>query len=262
MLLPVPADDLSDADLDAAYSWPGDPDRLPWLRANMVSTVDGAARSPDGLSATISSDADRRVFGRLRGLADLVLAGAGTARAEGYRPARVRPELLERRRAAGQADVPVIALVSRSLDLDLRSDLFAQATARTVVVTCAASDPARRARVADVADVVVAGGHDVDLVAAVAALRERGLVRVHAEGGPHLLADLAAAGLLDELLLTVSPLLAGGSYSAHGQDGPSTQVPRILAGAALPDAPRALRLHHVLEDADTLFLSYRRSGEG
>ena len=58
---------------------PGDPDRLPWLRANMVTTVDGAGRSPDGLSAGISNDADRRVFGRLRGLADVVLAG-GTSR--------------------------------------------------------------------------------------------------------------------------------------------------------------------------------------
>ena len=252
MLLPVPAENLTDADLDAVYVWPGDPAREPWLRANMVMTADGAARSPDGLSANISSDADRRVFGRLRGLADVVLVGAGTARWEGYRPARVRAELIDRRRAAGQTDVPVVALVSRSLDLDLDSDLLARPAVRTLVITCASSDPVRRARVSEVADVVVAGGSVVDLPAAVAALRDRGLRRVHAEGGPHLLADLAAADLLDELLLTVSPLLAGGSYES------GTSIPRILAGASLADAPRRLRLHHVLEDDGTLLLSYRR----
>ncbi len=251
MLLPVPADDLSDADLDRAYAWPGDPDLLPWLRANMVATVDGAAGSPDGRSATISSDADRRVFGRLRALADVVLVGAGTARTEGYRPARVRPELAERRRASGQTAVPAIALVTRSLDLDLGSELFADAPVRTVVVTAASSDPDRRSRVAEVADLVVAGEADVDLSLAVAALRERGLQRIHAEGGPRLLGDLTAADLVDELLLTVTPLLAGGSY-----DGDAT-VPRVLAGTPLPGSPRPLRLHHLLEDDGSLFLSYR-----
>ena len=251
MLLPVPADDLSDADVDAAYAWPGDPDRVPWLRANMVSTVDGAARSPDGHSAAISSDADRRVFGRLRALADVVLVGAGTARAEGYRPARVRPELAGRRRSAGQTDVPAVALVTRSLDLDLDSDLVARAPVRTIVITCSSSDPALRARVAATTDVVVAGGEDVDLALAVRMLHERGLWRIHAEGGPTLLADLAAADVLDELLLTVSPLLAGGRYAA------ATDVPRILSGAPLPDAPRPLLLHHLLEEGGSLFLSYR-----
>ncbi len=251
MLLPVPVDHLSDVDVDLAYAWPGDPEPLPWLRANMVATVDGAAGSPDGRSATISSDADRRVFGRLRGLADVVLVGAGTARTEGYRPARVRPEHAERRRAAGQTDVPAIALVTRSLDLDLGSDLLARSTVRTVVVTSASSDPGRRARVAEVADLIVAGEDQVDLALAVTALRERGLRRIHAEGGPRLLGDLAAADLLDELLLTVSPLLAGGAY------GDDHAVPRILAGAPLPRSPRPLRLHHLLEDDGSLFLSYR-----
>jgi riboflavin biosynthesis pyrimidine reductase len=249
MLLPVPADDLGDADIDAAYAWPGDPDRLPWLRANMVATADGAARSPDGRSATISTDADRRIFGRLRGLADVVLVGAGTARDEGYRPARVRPALTERRRAAGQTDVPAIALVTRSLKLDLDTDLLARATVRTIVITCAASDPGPRSRVAETTDLVVAGEDDVDLGLAVAALHDRGLHRIHAEGGPRLLADLAAADLLDELLLTVSPMLAGGSY-----DG--TAVSRILAGAPLPGAPRPLHLRHLLEEDGSLFLSY------
>jgi riboflavin biosynthesis pyrimidine reductase len=93
----------------------------------------------------------------------------------------------------------------------------------------------------------------VDLAAALAALREQGLARIHAEGGPHLLADLVAADLLDELLLSVSPVLAGGSY-ASGE-----QVLRILAGSPIPGAPLDLTLHHLLEEDGALFLSYRRA---
>ena len=121
MLLPVAHEGLTDEDLDRVYAWPDWPVPTAWLRANMVTTADGAARSPDGLSAGISSDADRRVFGRLRGLADVVLAGAGTVRAEGYKPAKVKPEFADRRAAAHQTPVPAIAVVSRSLELDLGS---------------------------------------------------------------------------------------------------------------------------------------------
>jgi riboflavin-specific deaminase-like protein len=252
MLLPVRRDGLTDADLDAAYGWPGWPDPLPWVRANMVATVDGAARAPDGVSHGISSEADRRVFGRLRGLADVVLAGAGTVRQEGYRPASPKPEFAERRAAAGQAPVPVIAVLTRTLSVDLSAPLFTEGAVRTILITCAASDEGARRRAAEVADVVVAGDADVDLAAALESLRSRGLTRVHCEGGPTLLAQLVAADLLDELLLTVSPLLAGGAYSDEDP------VPRILSGDALPDAPRPMTLHHLLEEDGSLFLSYRR----
>ena len=253
MLLPEAIANLTDDDLDAAYAWPGGPERQPWVRANMVASLDGAARSPDGLSAGISGDADRRVFGRLRALADVVLAGAGTVRAEGYRPARVKPEFAVRRAAAGQTTVPAIAVVSRSLRLDLASPLFTEAAVRTIVITTTGSDASARARTAEVADGIEAGESDVDLVAAVAALRERGLHRIHAEGGPTLLGQLAASHLLDEILLTVSPVLAGGAFA----DG--DPVSRILANAVLNDAPRPMHLHHLLEDDGTLFLRYRAS---
>ena len=252
LLLPYLRDDLTNDDLDEVYAWPGWPEPLPWLRANMVATADGSARSPGGLSEGISSRGDKRVFGRLRAFADVVLAGAGTARAEGYRPAKVKPGAAERRAAAGQARVPAIALVTRSLHLDLASPLFTEPLVPTIVITSASSDRDRRAQVARVADVVVAGDQEIDLRVALAVLHERGLVRVHGEGGPHLLGDLAAAGVLDELLLTVSPLLAGGSYA----DG--TDIYRVLAGGPVPDAPQKLALHHVLEDDGSLFLSYRR----
>ena len=248
MLLPEPSGELTDEGLDRAYAWP---DSGPWVRANMVTTLDGAARSPDGLSAGISSDADRRVFGRLRGLADVVLAGAGTARDEGYRPARVKADFADRRAEAGQSPVPAIALVSGSLRLDLTASLFTEPVVPTIVITSSASDPVRRAAVAEVADVIVAGDDQVDLAVALEALRSRGFSRIHVEGGPSLLADLVAHQLLDELLLTVSPLVAGGGYPS------GLPIPRILAGAALPGAPRAVELRQVIEDHGTLFLAYQ-----
>jgi riboflavin biosynthesis pyrimidine reductase len=252
MLLPDPREGLTDLDLDSAYAWPGWPQPTPWVRANMVATVDGAARAPDGVSHGISSDADRRVFGRLRGLADVVLAGAGTVRQEGYRPARPKPDFAERRAATGQSTVPAIAVLTRTLAVDLSAPLFTEAVERTILLTCAASDADVRRRAAEVADVVVVGDADVDFVAALDALRDRGLARVHCEGGPTLLAQLVAADLLDELLLTISPLLAGGTYTDRAP------LNRILSGAELPDAPRPMALHHVLEDEGSLFLSYRR----
>ena len=248
MLLPTFRADLDDDELDAAYAWPDEPH---WLRANMVSTVDGAARSGEGLSQGISSDADRAVFGRLRALADVVLAGASTVREEGYRPAKVKPRYAEQRREAHQSPVPAIALVSRSLAMDLSAPLFTEATVPTIVITCAASDKAARDRVAETAEVLVHGTDDVDLVAAVAALQERGLGRIHCEGGPQLLAQLTAAGLLDELLLSLSPMLAGGGYESR------SDILRILTGAVLPGGPHPLRLDQLLEAAGSLFLRYR-----
>ncbi len=246
MLHPTPAG-LDDAGLAAAYAWP---DAERWLRANMVSTIDGAARSPDGLSHGISSDADRHVFGRLRVTADVVLVGASTVREEQYRPVRPRAADVEARRDRGQGPAPQVAVVSRSLALDLAGPLFQQPVTRTLVLTCASAPRDARTRVSEVADLVVCGDDDVDLATAVAELSGRGHARIHSEGGPHLLAGLVAAGVLDELLLTVSPLLAGGGYEDR------SDITRILAGRVLPGAPRPMRLRHVLEDGGTLFLSY------
>src|SRR6478672_11033193 len=74
--------DLDDDALRAAYA----PPRLPWLRLNFVSTVDGAVDGADGKSGSINTEADHRVFRVLREIADVVVVGAGTVRAEGYRP--------------------------------------------------------------------------------------------------------------------------------------------------------------------------------
>jgi riboflavin biosynthesis pyrimidine reductase len=212
-------------DLEQAYVLPAG---RPWLRAMMVCTLDGAVRSPAGLSAGISGPGDRAVFAMGRRTADVVLVGAGTARAEGYGPAKVP-----------------IALVTARLDLDLGAALFVEAEHRTILLTVAAVGPARLEAAAEVADVVVCGQAEVDLRLAVAALRERGLHRVVCEGGPALLAAVCAAGLLDELCLTLSPLLAGAG-DAGG---------RLLGMPALP-GPLSLRLGQVLEEDGFLFTRY------
>nr|WP_196791890.1 pyrimidine reductase family protein [Motilibacter deserti] len=238
-MLPVPAVEGLDIDaLFAAYACPDGP----WLRANMVASLDGAA-STDGRSGGLSGPADKRVFRVLRALADVVLVGAGTARAEGYAAVQPHETYPERRVAAGRPPTAAIAVVTRALDLDLTSALFA-GPARTVVLTCAAAGADRIAAARRVADVDVVGEQTVDVPAAVNALRRRGFASVLCEGGPSLLRDVAAAGLLDELCLTVSPQLRGGGAG------------RLLVGPGL-EPPARLSLASLLEEDGELFLRYR-----
>ncbi|MFD9909564.1 pyrimidine reductase family protein [Streptomyces sp. NPDC059063] len=232
-------------ELADAYAYPAGPGA--WLRANMVSTLDGAAQH-DGRSQPISSATDMRIFGTLRGLADAVVVGAQTVRQEGYRPARAREAFAARRAAAGQAPAPAVAVVSASLDLDFTLPLFTAPLTPTLVVTGAAApadrlDAARKAGV----EVVIAGdGAVVEPARVVGELGERGLTRLLTEGGPRLLGQFVAADVLDELCLTVSPMLTAGAAQ------------RIAGGPALA-VPERFALTSVLEEAGFLFTRYRRS---
>jgi riboflavin biosynthesis pyrimidine reductase len=149
------------------------------------------------------------VFGVLRALADVVLVGAGTARAEAYRPAKISERWAGLRE--GRTPSPPIAVVTGRLALDPADPLLAAAPAhaRTILITAESAPADRRAALAARADVIVAGERHVDLPAAIDALGALGHRRILTEGGPHLLGQIAEAGLLDELCLTVSPLLAG-----------------------------------------------------
>ncbi|MFE4515001.1 pyrimidine reductase family protein [Kitasatospora sp. NPDC056783] len=239
------ADPAALESLAAVYAYPEQVNQgRPWLRANMVSGLDGAARL-DGLSDGLSGDADKRIFGVLRALSDVVLVGAETVRAEGYRPARAREEFAAARAAAGQAPAPAIAVVSRSLRLDLTAPLFTEPLVRTVVITTEDAPEERRREVAEVADLVLAGTGSVDPRVAVAALAGRGWTRLLTEGGPRLLGQLAAAGLLDELCLSLAPLLTGGD------------APRVLDAARMPDVQR-MRLVSLIEQKGFLFTRYLR----
>lgn len=214
------------------------------LRANMVASVDGAA-AVEGRVGLLTGPADHRLLVLLRSLCDVLLVGAGTVRAEGYGPVRARPELAEVRRALGQAAHPRLAVLTRNVDLDLRSPAFTDAPERPIVVTTKAAGRDRLRAAGEVAEVLVAGEHSVDLGLARSLLADLELARILTEGGPTLLAALYAADLVDELCLAVSPVITGSSG------------PRLLDGPALPQ-PRSLRLGQVCERDDFLFLRYQR----
>ncbi|MFT3662577.1 MAG: dihydrofolate reductase family protein [Gordonia sp. (in: high G+C Gram-positive bacteria)] len=207
------------------YAYPADDvDGRPFLRANFVTSVDGAA-AVDGRSGGLGSHGDRLLFGILRELSDAVLVGAATALAEDYGVPAARPD----------GSRPALVLASRSLDVP---DDYAPAfDAGTLIATCAAAPRERRARLlAAGATPVDCGVDTVEPARLRAVLAERGLRRVLCEGGPRLHAELIAAGVLDQLALTLSPNLTGG-------DGP-----RIAHGAAPAGGLSPVRLRHLIGD--------------
>lgn len=245
--------DREQTDLHAHYA-------VNWLdrggvRANFIASIDGAI-SLDGKSRGLQTPGDNRVFSALRDLADVVLVGSGTARAEGYSPAVPSAERKAIRSRWGLPEIPVVAVVSASLDLDLTLSLFsgADAAAPTVVVTGSAAPVHRRNDIIDLAasnaaleliEVRSTPDGGVDLAAAVEELRARGLTRILLEGGPRLMASAVRARTLDELCLTISPMLAGPG------------APRIVAGAEWPaDFLPQLRLTGLLAEDDALFCRY------
>lgn len=225
-----------------AYALPDDGNLH--LRVNMVTSIDGAA-AVDGRVGVLSGTADGVLLHELRSLCDVLLVGAGTIRAEGYGPIRLGEEQRRRRAERGQREVPRLAVLTRSLDLDLTRPVFTRATARPLLVTTERASAERRRAAGDVADVVVAGDADVDLGLALEELAARGMPKVLSEGGPHVLAAMFAAHLVDELCLAVAPVVTAGHEL------------RITAGPALPEATR-MHLDQVLEKDEFLFLRYTR----
>jgi riboflavin biosynthesis pyrimidine reductase len=231
-LLPHPLEDLDPVEAHAAAERPRPPGR-PWLLVNMVASADGAT-AIDGVSGGLGGPADKAVFRAIRGSADVVLAAAGTVRAEGYGPPKTHPDVQAARRARGQQPHPRIAIVSGSLDLDPATELFADAAEPPLVFTTAEAAAAAPDALAAVADLRPAGTGSVDLVVVLAELGRLGVGTVACEGGPSLNGQLIAADLVDELDLTTSPLLVGGDSrrAAVGGDG----TPRRFAIAHLWEA--------------------------
>lgn len=243
-LLPTSVDQV---ELRPYYAVPLEPGTLMTanlVRANMVTSLDGAA-AVGGRVGPLSNPVDRSLLHLMRSLADVVLVGAATVRIERYRPVRLAEAECRERRDAGQAAVPPIAVVTRAGDLDLESAFFTQAKARPIVLTTEGASLDRRAAMTEVAEVVVAGTDSVDLTAGLDALRERGLCHVLCEGGPRVLTQLVEADLLDELCLTLSPRLAGWQ-------------PVHLGSGVMLERPRQLQLRHILEDQGSLYLRYSR----
>lgn len=225
----------------------------PWLRANMIASTDGAA-ALDGLSGTLSGQADRMVFTVLRSLADVILVGAGTVRAERYRPVSAAG-IWTALRPAGAA-LPAIAVVTRSPSADALATLLGKPGSEPpIVLTTASAAASGEAALAGRARVIAAGAQRVEVRAAVTALARLGYRQILAEGGPSLLGQLVDAGLLDELCVTVSPVLAAGFAgrivsSPHGTAG---------AGESPAGEPARMTLAHVLTDEGFLLCRYVRA---
>jgi riboflavin-specific deaminase-like protein len=232
--------DVHDADL--AESYPRRPQ--PTLRANFVAALDGAV-TVDGKSAGLGGPGDKLIFDSLRTVCDALVVGAGTVRTENYDALRLTAPAREWRRAHGLPEFPLMVIVSSALDLDPKQLVFSDAPIRPLVFTHAGAPADRRAALTEVAEIVTVGETSVDLAAAVRALHGRGATQLLCEGGPRLFGAMIAADLVDELCLTLSPRLAGGSAG------------RIAAG---PDGPaREMSLAGILADGDMLFLRYVRS---
>jgi riboflavin-specific deaminase-like protein len=233
-VLPSPVDDVDPFAAHATAERPA-PAGRPWVALNMVASLDGAT-AVAGRSGELGGAADRRVFSALRAAVDVILVAAGTVRAEGYGPPKTPPAQQEARRARGQTSFPRIAIVSRSLDLDPTTPLFTEAAEPPIVLTDASALAAAPGALASAAELHAVGDDGVDLHLALALLAELGHRTVLCEGGPTLNGQLLVAGLVDEIDLTISPLLVGGS--SH----------RVAVG---PDeAPTRLRLAHLWHDPD------------
>jgi riboflavin-specific deaminase-like protein len=219
----------------------------PYVMVNMISTVDGRA-SIEGRSGALGNPADRELFRALRTVVDAVMVGASTVRVERY--GRIIPDASRRRmrRERGLSEEPLACIVSAQLALPPDLPLLACAEARVVIVTSSqASLPHSAAHVE-----YVRAERDglLDLAAAMAVLRERFAVRtLLCEGGPHLNSSLLAAGLVDELFLSLAPKLAGADHAGR-------EALRIFAGPATAHPPVELGLLAVLENDSNLFLRY------
>lgn len=214
-----------------------------WVTGHMVGGLDGTA-AINGKVGALSTDVDQQLFRAMRQIADVVVVGAETVRKEGYGLVRLSETAMAARVAAGKPPTPPVAVVSGSLDLNWQLKLFRQPPdhARTMVVTAASGDAAALAQARRHADVVVAGQQRVEPARLLEHFAAQGHRVILCEGGPRLLGEFVAADRLDEMLLSISPVMGGDP----------------LPVAILPETADVARftLRHVLGEADTLFLRY------
>jgi riboflavin biosynthesis pyrimidine reductase len=224
-------------ELAQLYEYPGALSRC-FVRANMIASLDGAA-AVDGRAGGLAGPGDRALFKVMREVADVVLVGAGTVRAENYSGAQLSVAARQRRGGRGQREVPPIAVVTASGALEPDGRLFMRTETPPLIFTTTASFLATRDRLHGRAEVVDGSSADpitVDPAVVLAELGQRGLHRVLCEGGPTLLGQIIAADLLDQLALTLAPRLAAGSAMRIA-----------VAGSA---ATTRLRASHILTDED------------
>lgn len=202
---------LEQADLVELYRHPA-PEAGGWLRSNFVASLDGSVQGPDGRSGSINTPSDQEIFALHRTLADAIVVGASTVRHEGYRAVQLAPWQEELRLAEGLAPFPTLVIISKTARLDPTIAATDPGEAGAVlVVTTSGKSAADLAPLRD-AGIEVVDTHtpDIDLPRVIDDLAGRGLSRMLCEGGPHLHRDLLAADLVDEMSLTLAPVVVGG----------------------------------------------------
>ena len=226
--------ELDDGELPQLYGYPEGAGR--WVRANFIGSVDGGATA-DGKSGGMAGPGDRLIFHLLRELADVIVVGAGTVRAEGYSGAHLGVAQRQGRQARGQSEVPRLAIVTKSGRLDRDMPVFTRTEVPPLVLTCTAAADETGHRLAGLCEVVDCSGGDpgeVDEAVLLEALGARGMRRVLTEGGPTLLGALIQRELLDELCLTIAPYLVGG-LSRRIATGPEQLLTRMRCAHILTD---------------------------
>ncbi|MCQ3808315.1 MAG: dihydrofolate reductase family protein [Acidimicrobiaceae bacterium] len=251
-ILPTWIDDVDPLDVYSSDPRPAPLDR-PWVMVNMIASVDGAS-AINGASGGLGGPADRAVFRAVRASCDWILVASGTASAEGYRTPNPDEAVVQRHLAAGRSATPRLAIVTASGAVDPTIPALADATTddtdhdtdddrRTLVITGEAADGARLAGLN--AEIVRLAMPAPRPDAVLGELHRRGAAVVLCEGGPTWNGRMTEAGLVDELCLSISPILAGGTSS------------RIVAGAAQA-VPARMRLRRLLTEGDLLFARYTR----
>jgi riboflavin biosynthesis pyrimidine reductase len=218
-----------------------------WVRSSFVMSLDGSVQGPDGRSGSINTESDQHIFTLQRALADAILVGANTVRSEGYRAVDLEPWQLAIRDQEGLAPYPALVIISASADLDPTIATPSEGAGGAVMIITTPGKSADDLEPLQAAGITVleADGATLDLALIVDQLAGTGFPRLLCEGGPRLHNELLTAGVVDEVSLTLAPLVVGG------------QGLRSTSGAALP-VPSPFRLHHVLyADDGALFTSYR-----
>lgn len=224
-------------DLEERYAYP----RVtrPWIRTNFVTTLDGAAQAANGLSGPLGGPADTEVFALLRSLADMILVGAGTARAEAYEPVKPTEIDVDLRHRMGLSPVPPIAVVSLSLNIPVALIAPGQ-----LVITTEDAPAGRVAALREHVEVIAAGRGSVAWPHVLDQLAARGLNRILCEGGPGLHGTLIEHDLVDEMCLSLAPVLVGGAA--------------LRAAHSAMAVDQAMRLDHAIPAGDLLLTRYVR----
>lgn len=233
-LLDLTPDTPVPEDLYTRITWPDPPGDRPYVYLNVVSTLDGKIVIGElgGSAADVGGPTDQRLFRRLQHTCDAALIGSGTLRSSPV----IYPA--DKRRF----------VVTRSGDLPLTNRFFTDALDRAYILAPAGLPEATKARLRDTAQLIEVGQGAVDLPEAMRLLRQDyGIRTLLCEGGGILNDDLIRAGLADELFLTLTPKVKGGSH-----------LPTAVGGAGFPPGTfLPATLLSLYRDEDELYLRYR-----